>query len=70
MPLMVSENGRQKRIVPDWSVAAYLSRGWTGDDQAPSPDDRKATWVEYAEDHGIDTDGLTKSQIISAVEGS
>lgn len=41
-----------------------------GGSDVPTQSDTKAVWVDYAEARGVDTDGLTKDEIIAAVEGS
>lgn len=38
-----------------------------GGSEAPNVSDNKAVWVDYAESQGIDTDGMTKDEIIDAV---
>lgn len=74
MPLMVSENGRQQRIVPARSVGVYMARGWTvaGSDQTdtagkPATSDRKADWVDWAVAQGADRDeaeAATKADLV------
>lgn len=42
-----------------------------GDDaplERPADNAKKATWVAYAEAHGIDTEGMTTTGIIAAVD--
>lgn len=68
MPLMHAPDGRQ-RIVPDRSIPGYQARGWNvagQTDDPPAKSDVKAVWVDYASSRGIDTDGMTKDQIIAA----
>lgn len=36
-------------------------------DEAPNKSANKSEWVDYAEAQGIDTDGMTKDEIIDAV---
>lgn len=38
-----------------------------GGDQRPAESAPKAEWVDYAENRGVDTDGMTKADIIDAV---
>lgn len=73
MPLMVSENGRQQRLVPARSVGPYLSRGWTvASDEPPATDkpaasDRKTDWVDWAVTQGADRDdaeAATKADLV------
>lgn len=74
MPLMVSENGQQRRIVPARSVGVYLSRGWTvaagdqpADDGKPATSDRKADWIDWAVAQGADRDhaeAATKADLV------
>lgn len=69
MPLMVSENGRQKRQVPGRAVGTYMARGWTvAGATAPEPpaqSDLKSDWVTFAKSQGYDeAEGLTKDELI------
>ncbi len=60
----------------DWEVDSYLAAGWeradsdASGDGEPNQSDTKAEWVAYAESQGIDTDGMTKDEVIDAVEGA
>lgn len=36
--------------------------------ERPADNAKKATWVAYAEAHGIDTEGMTTTDIIAAVD--
>lgn len=38
--------------------------------ERPNVSDKKADWVDYAEAQGIDTEGLTKDEIIEAVDAA
>ena len=71
MPLMTHPESGQQRIVPDRSRSSYEQRGWTLADsdtaEAPSVNDRKADWVDYAKSQGIGTGGMTKQEIIDTV---
>lgn len=53
----------------DWldQQAAEEDEDATGPDR-PADSDKKAVWVDYAQLRGIDTTGLTRAQIIEAVD--
>lgn len=82
MPRIVSPIGKV-RSVTDAQATAFLMtrRGWTyhpadappepapADDGPPAVNDPKADWVAYAESQGIDTDGMSKADVIESVGG-
>lgn len=39
-----------------------------GGGEAPNRSDTKDVWINHAESQGIDTDGMTKDEVIAAVE--
>lgn len=41
-----------------------------GGSETPNRSDTKAVWVDHAEAQGIDTDGMTKDEVIDAVESA
>lgn len=41
-----------------------------GPDAAPNVNDKKDVWVEHASTLGIDTDGMTKDQVIAAINNA
>lgn len=47
------------------------SEQWTRLDEAtrPDPSDLKAAWADYARSVGVDVEGLSKDEIIKALNG-
>lgn len=77
MPTTIRHTDSGKiKYAQDWEVVSYLAVGWERADDVPSDDgkpnqsDTKSAWSAYAETLGIDVYGMTKTEIIDAVEGA
>ena len=69
MPTLTHPDGRTKTIHPSAvdRIAALIDAGFTvtGND-APNQSDSKTAWVSFAEQLGVDPEGLTKAELIEA----
>jgi hypothetical protein len=60
-------------IEAGYAVAAPLpakQTAETGEPTAPAPSANKTEWVSYANAIGVETEGLTRDEIIGAVEAA
>ena len=72
MVLLISPGNRRTRDVEARRVSVFLARGWQVAPKPavpvadrPSQADPKADWIAYAKSAGVDTDGLTKAELVA-----
>lgn len=63
--LFASQEDATEAMDPDGGTGDGPSGG---EDDRPAANAKKATWVSYAQARGIDTEGLTKNQLVDAVD--